>query len=595
MTHPDRSNEKRRRARATIRRYLLRYRAGLTVGALCLVVNDALLLAKPWLLKMAIDGIGKTMTRGRLAWIAGLIVAATLVSGVFRFLMRRIMIGISRKIEVDIRADFFGHLQRLSPSFYNTHRTGDVMALATNDLNAVRMLMGPAVMYSLNTVVVGGFSLVLMLLLSWKMTLAVLTPMFILIFVVYRSMKLIHRLFEAVQQRFAAINSRAQENLSGIRVVKTYAREKHEIDQFEVLSEDYAERNMKLFRVQSLLQPLLTTLAGLGVLAILLVGGMLVIRGAITLGVFVAFNGYLTMLVWPMIAIGWVMNISERGLASMQRMNEIFDEKPTIVDPVPDVLIKREDLSDHTIRFNDVSFAYSGAADQFALHHINLEIYDGETVAIVGPTGSGKSTLVSLIVRLYDPSSGSITIGGRPIRRLALADLRRMIGLVPQDIFLFSDTIRENISFGVDTLEDPVLRAVSRTASIEGEIDGFSGGFDSRIGERGINLSGGQKQRVAIARALAKEPEILVLDDALSSVDATTEEEILRSLHEEMQRRTAIVIAHRVSTTHDADRIVVLNDGRVADVGTHDQLLQRCGIYSNMYEKQMIMFDLEKR
>jgi len=576
---------------------LARYKAGLVVGSVCLALTDLLLLANPWILKLAIDGFKNGLTHERLFFYAGLLVTVSLVSGVFRFLMRRIMIGISRKIELDMRADFFAHLQSLSPSFYNRRRTGDLMALATNDLNAVRMLVGPAVMYSMNTVVVASLTIVLMAALSWRLTVAALLPMLLLIFAMYHGIKVIHRLFERVQQTFASINSRAQENLSGIRVVKAYAREDHEIAEFDALSAGYVGENMKLFRVQSLLQPMLTTVAGLGALAILAYGGRLVITGDITLGSFVAFNGYLTMIVWPMIAIGWVMNIAQRGFASMERINEIMTVSPDIADP-PDLeraAVGRDTL-EHSVRFENVSFSYDVAGQRhLALDDVSFEIRSGETVAIVGATGSGKSTLIKLMLRLYDPTRGRVLVGGHDVRHLPLRELREVIALVPQDIFLFSDTIRENIGFGVPAIEDVVLYEVSQTASIYDEIEEFPHGFDSMIGERGINLSGGQKQRVAIARALAKAPRILILDDALSSVDANTEEKILSSMRTELARRTAVVISHRISTAREADRILVLDDGRLVEEGTHEQLVARGGVYAEMYRRQQLMSAIERQ
>jgi len=478
--------------------------------------------------------------------------------------MRRIMIGISRRIELDMRADFFAHLQRLSPSFYIEHRTGDLMALATNDLNAVRTLVGPGVMYTLNTAVTAGFAIAVMAVLSWK------------------------RLFERVQAKFASINSRAQENLSGIRVVKAYAREDHESKEFTALSSSYVENNMKLFRVQSLLMPLLQTVAGLGSLALLAVGGRFVIDGGITLGTFVAFNTYLVMLIWPTIALGWVMNILQRGLASMERINVVMDTQPEIVSEEPPCSRARG----HAIEFDHVSFAYKPGGP-LVLDDVSLRIEDGETLAIVGATGSGKSTLTYLILRFYDPTQGEVRIGDCPVRHIPLDDLRGRIGLVPQDIFLFSETIRENIAFGVAELEDPVLQIVSEMAAIDEEINAFPGGYESMIGERGINLSGGQKQRVAIARALARDPKILILDDALSSVDAHTEERILTSMGSELKSRTSIVISHRISTAREADRIIVLDEGRIVEQGSHDDLVAAGGIYAQMYIRQRIMVDME--
>ncbi len=582
------SKEKRQRATRVIRSYLARYRGGLTAGGVCLVLTDVLLLANPWILKLAIDDLEAGTVRERLYLYAVLFVGVTAVSGVFRFLMRRIMIGISRRIELDMRADFFAHLQRLSPSFYIEHRTGDLMALATNDLNAVRTLVGPGVMYTLNTVVTAGFAIAVMAVLSWKLTVAALMPLAILTVVMYHSIKVIHRLFERVQAKFASINSRAQENLSGIRVVKAYAREDHESKEFTALSGSYVEHNMKLFRVQSLLMPLLQTVAGLGSLALLAAGGRLVIDGGISLGTFVAFNSYLVMLIWPTIALGWVMNILQRGLASMERINVVMDTQPEIVSEEPPC----SRAEGNAIEFDHVSFAYKPGGP-LVLDDVCLRIEDGETLAIVGATGSGKSTLTYLILRFYDPTKGEVRIGDCPVRHIPLDDLRGRIGLVPQDIFLFSDTIRENIAFGVAELEDPVLQIVSETAAIDEEISAFPGGYESMIGERGINLSGGQKQRVAIARALARDPKILILDDALSSVDAHTEEKILTSMGSELKSRTSIVISHRISTAREADRVIVLDEGRIVEQGSHDDLVAAGGIYAQMYIRQRLMVDME--
>jgi ATP-binding cassette subfamily B multidrug efflux pump len=592
MSAPSSSKEKRRAAIRTVFSYLGRYRGRLVAGGFSLVMTDILAIATPWILKTAIDALSTGITRGRLFGYAGLLVGITACAGVFRFLMRRIMIGVSRRIEIDMRADFFAHLQSMSPAFYHRHRTGDLMALATNDLNAVRTLVGPAVMYSMNTFVIASLAIALMSVLSWKLMIAALLPMAVLTFGVYHSIKIIHRLFERVQEKFASINARAQENLSGIRVVKAYAREDYETAEFATASRDYVDANWKLFKVQSLLHPLLATVAGFGVLAILLFGGRMVIRGDITLGTFVAFNGYLTMLVFPVIAAGWVMNMTEQGLASMQRINEVMAETADITDAGARAEAVPANAS---IRFEDVSFSYSRTGDRGdVVRNVSFEVQDGETVAIVGATGSGKTTIISLLMRLYDPTGGRVLVGGCDVREIPLQTLRDMIGLVPQDIFLFSETIRENISFGVSELEDPVLHEVSRTAAIYDEVEEFPHKFESMIGERGINLSGGQKQRVAIARALAKKPRILVLDDALSSVDTTTEENILSSLEGELESRTAILISHRVSTARQADRVIVMRDGEIAEQGTHDQLIARGGIYAEMYRKQMLMVALEQ-
>jgi ATP-binding cassette subfamily B multidrug efflux pump len=593
----DTANDRTRRRKSIrkIARYLLRYRKGLAIGGVCLVFSNVLLLFNPWILKLAIDELKTGITKERLFFLSVGFVAVALASGVFRFFMRRIIIGISRDIEFDIRGDFFTHLETLTPVFYNRNRTGDLMALATNDLNAVRAVVGPGVMYSMNTVVITGFALSLMLVLSWKLTVVALLPLVILSFGMYHSMKLIHRYFEKVQEKFGLLNSRAQENLAGIRVVRTYAREDYEVADFDEHSRVYLKANMKLYTVQSLLSPLLTSVAGLGGLLILGYGGKQVIDGTITLGSFVAFGGYLAMLIWPMIALGWVMNIMERGLASMQRIDVVMETQPAIRDAAVVETIDAARPADRSIRFEDVSFGYDLASKRrLVLENLSFTVGDGETVAVVGPTGAGKTTLVSLILRLYEPQRGRILIGGAPIEKIPLAELRKLIGIIPQDIFLFSDTIAENIAFGAPSLDRARLVDFGRLAAIHEEIEDFPAKYDTLLGERGINLSGGQKQRIAIARALAKAPPILILDDALSSVDTDTEERILRALREEMKRRTAILISHRISTVREANRILVLDGGRLVEDGTHADLIEQGGLYAEMFRKQRIMYDLEK-
>lgn len=592
MTPTDDQKQASRAALSTVFSYLRRYRRGLIAGGVCLVLANVLLLANPWILKMTIDSLKRGTGKDQLLIYALGMVLITAVAGVFRFLMRRIIIGISRKIEFDLRQDFFAHLETLSPSFYLKHRTGDLMALAINDLNAVRALVGPGVMYSMNTLVVALSAISLMVVLSWKLTLVALLPMILLSVAVYHSVKMIHVLFEKVQEKFANLNSRAQENLAGIRVVKAYAREANEIEAFRKSSESYVEQNMKLFKVQSLLMPLLTLVAGLGALTIVAYGGKQVIDEGLSLGAFVAFHGYLTILIWPMIAIGWVMNVTQRGLASMGRINRIMERTSDIRSPAATEARRPTGFS---IRFDRVTFTYPGNTERLpALKNVSFTIADGQTVAIIGPTGSGKTSIVSLILRLFDPDSGEVFLGDTPVRSIALDELKRHIGVVPQDIFLFSTTLRDNIAFGNPALSADELYRYSGIAAVNEDVEGFPRQYETLVGERGINLSGGQKQRVAIARALAKDPRVLILDDALSSVDTNTEEKILSRLRVEMRKRTSIVIAHRISTVQNADRILVMDGGELVEEGTHEELLEFGGIYARTFQKQALAADLDK-
>jgi len=455
--------------------YLAKYKRRLLLGAACLVSSNILLLANPWILKIIIDSLKTGISRNRLLNLSLFFVGITVASGLFRFLMRRIMIGVSRKIEFDLRKEFFEHLEKLSPEFYLQNRTGDLMALATNDLNAVRALVGPGVMYSLNTIVVACLAVALMVILSIKLTVLALIPMALLSFAVYNSVKTIHKLFEKVQEKFAGLNSRSQENLSGIRVIKAFAREEHETDVFRKMSSSYVKQNMKLVKIQSLLMPMLTFVSGIGMLVILAYGGKLIIDGSLSLGAFVAFNGYLTMLIWPMIAIGWVMNITQRGLASMGRINHVLKTEPAITGP-EDRGLEPERPQDKSIHFENVSFTYPSSPDRLpALDGISFTITQGETAAIVGPTGSGKSSLVLLLLRLFEPTQGGIFIGRTPLDRIPLEELRSLVGLVPQDIFLFSDTLRENIAFGAGSLSAEDLDKISSIAAIKDENRRFPG------------------------------------------------------------------------------------------------------------------------
>ena len=515
-----------------------------------------------------------------------------LVSGtkaIFQFLIRWVLIGVSREIEFDLRNDLFRHLEGLSHSFYQRTRTGDIMAKATNDLNAVRMLLGPGFMYTANTIVFTAFALGFMLHISHRLTFYAFLPLPVVSVIIQYFGRQIHERFERIQAMFSDISARAQENFSGVRIIRAYAQEEAEIASFETANREYIARSLKLVRLMGMLWPTLETMLGLAIVLVLWLGGREVLLGRITVGQFTAFNTFMVQLTWPVIALGWVINIFQRGTASLGRIEQLMEEQPEIVD-APNV---REQTSEENfagdIEFRNLQFSYNGTP---VLHDINLRIPAGSSLAIVGPTGSGKTTLVSLIPRIYDAARGSVLIDGKSVREHPLAILRRNIGFVPQETFLFGETIRENIAFGVPDATDQDVRWAAEAANIASEIEDFPEQYKTIVGERGITLSGGQKQRTAIARALIRNPRILVLDDALSSVDTQTEDKILNHLREVMQDRTTIFISHRVSTVRNADRIAVLHGGRIVELGTHEELISRNGYYSDLYNKQLLEEEL---
>jgi ATP-binding cassette subfamily B protein len=574
---------------APLRKYLARYKDRIALGLLFLLLTNAFATAAPYVLKLAIDSLSEEISTRQLTFFAALLVGIASIEGVFRYLTRRILIGMSRRVEYDLRNDFFAHLQKQSLSFFLKVRTGDLMARATNDLNAVRSLIGPGIMYSANTFMMAVIAFSLMVVISPKLTLLAMIPFPLIALVVNRLMARIHDLYESIQAQFSSVTAKAQENLSGIRVVKAYVQEESEIEAFKELNRGLIRRNLSLAKVRGLMWGSMTLLTGLSVLVLLWVGGRQVISGRITLGDFVAFYAYLTMLSWPMISLGWVTSLLQQGTASMGRLNEIFDTEPEIQDD------ERTDYSireiEGEIEFCNLTFSHNGEP---VLKNINLKIEKGQTVAIVGHTGAGKTTLLNMVPRLLQAEEGMVRIDGHEIRRIPLSVLRSHIGYVPQETFLFSDTLYENISFGVEAPSQQEVEEAAVLAQIRGDIEELPHRYDTMLGERGINLSGGQKQRTAIARALLRRPRILILDDALSSVDTYTEEEILRRLRSVMRERTSIIVSHRVSTVRHADLIVVLEDGEIVERGTHDELVALGGIYAELYQKQLLEEALEE-
>ncbi len=575
--------------------YALRYRRAFVLGLTCVLVTTAIQLLSPWILKHAIDDLNAGVTRQKLAMYAGLLLGVAMVGSVFRFLMRRILIGASRDIEFDLRNAFFARLQQMPLAYYQARRTGDLMSRATNDLNAVRMMVGPAVMYSSNTLLVFVVALILMSSIDARLTLMALLPLPLVTISVKYFGSAIHTRFEAIQAQLSDISAVVQEALSGVRVVRAYSQEPHELARFRDANAEYVRRNRGLIRLQGMFFPSMTFFLGLGSLLVLWLGSREVIRGRITLGDFVAFNAYLVMLSWPMIAFGWVTNILQRGMASWKRMSEVLDAVPEIDDAGVTPEGRALEIRGG-IEVRDLVFTYPGS-EKPVLDHVSLRIPAGETAAFVGATGSGKSTLINLLARLHNPPPGTVYVDDVDVRQIPLSRLRGAIGFVPQEPFLFSDTMAENVAFGVDDPDAPAriaerVRAAAAVARLDKDVEEFPKGYDTFVGERGITLSGGQKQRTALARAVMLDPRVLVLDDALSAVDTYTEEEILGKLRGVMRQRTSIIVSHRISTVRDADQIFVLERGRIVERGRHDELVRAGGIYSEMFKKQLLEEEL---
>jgi ATP-binding cassette, subfamily B, multidrug efflux pump len=590
--------------------YVKRYRWGYVFGTVTVLLTNGIWILFPLVLGKAADDLHEGVTRHKLLVYAGLLIAIAVIKGIFQFLTRWVVIGISRDIEYDLRNDLFARLEGLSYSYYQRNRTGDIMARATNDLNAVRMLLGPAIMYSANTIVYTAGALAFMISISPWLTLFTFLPLPAVSIIIQTFGRRIHERFERIQAMFSDISARAQENFSGARLIRAYVQEEAEIALFERENTEYIRRSLKLVRLMGMLWPTLELMLGCAVVLVLWLGGRevltgqstislvsklgtgtpgivntLKLNGTMSVGQFVAFSTYMMQLTWPIIALGWVINIFQRGTASLIRINEIMHEKPEIQD----VLGAKDHEIVGDVEFRNLNFSYDGKQ---VLHDLNLRIPAGTSLAIVGPTGSGKTTLVDLLPRIYDAEPGMVLIDGRPIREYSLSSLRKHIGFVPQETFLFSDKIRDNIALGVDSANDAEIHNAAEAANIADDIESFPEGYDTMVGERGITLSGGQKQRTAIARALIRNPRILILDDALSSVDTHTEDRILNHLRDVMQGRTTIFISHRVSTVRNANRIAVLHGGRIVELGTHDELIARNGYYSDLYNKQLLEEEL---
>jgi ATP-binding cassette, subfamily B, multidrug efflux pump len=566
--------------------YLRRYWKNLAWGGVAVILYNVIKVLIPLVIGHAIDDMQHGITEAKVVHHTLRLLVIAVLSAIFLYITRQVIIGASREIEFDLRNDLFSNLERQAPSFYHTHRTGDIMARTTNDLNAVRQLLGPAIMYSANTIVFTAAALPFMYRISPKLTFFAFVPLPMASVLVQYFGNRIHRRFERIQAMFSDISAKAQENFSGARLIRAFAQEEAEIASFETANLEYIKRSLHLVRLMAMLWPTLEFVLGLSLMITLLVGGHEVVSHRISVGQFTSFNVYMVQLTWPMIAVGWVVNLFQRGTASVVRIDELLKQQPSIVDaPTATNTPVNGD-----IEFCNLTFSYPGGPP--VLQDINLHIPAGTSLAIVGPTGSGKSTLVGLIPRLHDAPPGEVLIDSQPIRDFTLAELRKSIGFVPQETFLFSDTIHQNISFGRPEASQEQVQDAASVAHIANEILEFPKGFDTMVGERGITLSGGQKQRTAIARAVIREPRILILDDALASVDTYTEERILNGLRQGMGTRTTVFISHRISTARNADQIAVLVAGRIAELGTHEELIARNGYYTSLFEKQRLEEEL---
>ncbi|NUQ80327.1 MAG: ABC transporter ATP-binding protein [Bacteroidetes bacterium] len=569
--------------------YLLTYRNKLLLGLLFVLLTNLFNVLGPLLIGSAIDRLKSDFSSAQLVSYGLLIILMAAGRGLFLFMVRQTIIVVSRDCEQDIRNDLYQHIQRLSTRYYKTRSTGDILARNTNDLNAIRSFLGPGIMYSANTLATFLFIIPIMAYVNWELTLVALLPLPVMSYMVFRMGKSIHHQYTHIQSHYSSLTTRVQENLSGIRVVKAYVREAWEIMTFTRLNRTYMLKNLRLVRYQALFYSLMSLLIGLSVVLVVWYGGSLVIAGKLTLGEMTQFVIFVGMLIWPMIALGWVINIIQQASASQKRINEILDEVPEVRDtPQTDPEIQSVK---GFLTFKSVSFGYQ--PDRPVLKDISFSVTPGQVLAVTGETGSGKSTLVNLVMRLFDPDSGTILMDGRPLREIPLKVLRKHIGYVPQDTFLFSDTIANNIGFGVESAGEEEIRLVADLASIRENIEDFPQRYDTFVGERGITLSGGQKQRTAIARALLRKPSVLILDDSLSAVDTQTEDLILNRLKEHAESRLTIIVSHRISAIRNATHILVLSGGEVVEQGTHSELLAANGLYAATWEKQKLEDELK--